>query len=181
VLWLVAIALGMGLGLGAGGKLSNLGRLRFRWPLLLIGAVVLRQVVIFTPVRELVGAQYLYALSIVLIVLWTIWHWNRLPGVWLVTIGGLLNLLVVMVNSGHMPVAHDFAASELHGELLRRGTMGQYTVMTDQTHLNWLGDWISLRPIIHEGYSPGDMLIALGLALIILVALLRTPKSRFAL
>ena len=181
MLWLVAIALGLGLGLGAGGKLSNLTRLRFRWPLLLLTAVLIREVVIFSPVSQVPGAQYVYALSLVLIVLWTIWHLNRLPGVWLVTLGALLNLVVVVANGGHMTVAHDLAASQLNGELVRRGTIGQYTLMTPDTHLNFLGDWISLRPIIPEGYSPGDLLIALGVALIILVALVRPPQSRFAL
>jgi Family of unknown function (DUF5317) len=181
VLWLVAIALGLGLGLGAGGKLSNLTRLRFRWPLLLLVAVLIREVVIFSPASRLPGAQYVYALSLVLIVLWTIWHLNRLPGVWLVTLGGLLNLLVVLANGGHMTVARELAESQLNGELVRRGTIGQYTLMTADTHLNWLGDWISLRPIIPEGYSPGDLLIALGVALIILVALVHPPQSRFAL
>jgi hypothetical protein len=181
VLWLIAIALGLALGLGAGGKLSNLTRLQFRWPLVLLAAVLIREVVIFSPASQLPGVQYVYALSLVLIVLWTIWHWNRLPGVWLVTLGGLLNLLVVMVNGGHMTVARELAASELNGELLRRGTIGQYTVMTADTHLNFLGDWISIRPIIPEGYSPGDLLIALGVALIILIALVRPPQSRFAL
>jgi hypothetical protein len=175
VLWLIAIALGLVLGLGAGGKLSNLTRLKFRWPLVLLGAVLIREVVIFSPLSRVDGAQYAYALSLVLIVLWTIWHWNRLPGVQLVTLGGLLNLVVILANGGHMPVARDLAASQMNGELLRRGTIGQYTLMTSNTSLNWLGDWISVRPIIPQGYSPGDVLIALGVALIILIALVRRP------
>lgn len=47
--------------------------------------------------------------------------------------------------------------------------MGQYTIMGAQTHLNLLGDWISLYPV-PEVYSIGDLMIALGLAILAFVS-----------
>ncbi|HYL51736.1 MAG TPA: hypothetical protein VEZ15_07185, partial [Acidimicrobiia bacterium] len=88
MLFLLAIAFGIALGLLGGGNLSNLARLKFRWPLVLVGAVLMRYVVIFTPLSRVDGAQYVYAASLAVIVLWTVWHLRLLPGVWLVTLGG---------------------------------------------------------------------------------------------
>ena len=176
MLWPLAIGFGLLLGIAGGGSLSHLTRLKFRWPWLLVAAVVVRDIVIFSPLSRVEGAQYVYTVSLALIVLWTVWHLKLLPGVWLVTAGGLLNLVVVLANAGRMPVAPDLASSQLAGALIQRGHIGQYTLMGPDTHLNWLGDWVALRPL-PEAYSPGDLLIAIGIALVILVTLHRRPES----
>ena len=164
MLWLFAIVLGVIFGLITGGRIGNLARLRFRWPWLVLAAVLVRVVVLLTPLNQVDGAQYVYALALAAIVVWTIVHINRLPGVWLVTAGATSNLLVIAANGGRMPVA-----AELAGSLARHGSLGQYTVMSSATHLNLLADWISLRPV-PEAYSPGDILIAIGLAIVVFVS-----------
>jgi Family of unknown function (DUF5317) len=176
VLWPLAIAFGVALGLAGGGNLSNLARLKFRWPLLLVAAVALRYVVVFSPLSRVEGAQYVYAASLAIIVLWTVWHLRLLPGVWLVTLGGALNLIVVLANGGRMPVDATLAARQLGGILAQRGHIGQYTLMGQDTHLGFLGDWLSLGPL-PEAYSPGDVLIAMGIALVILISIHRIPES----
>ena len=164
MLWLFAMVLGLVFGLLVGGRITNLSRLRFRWPWVLVAAVLIREAVLLTPLNRIDGAQYVYVLALAAIVVWTIAHFGRLPGVWLLTAGAALNLLVIASNSGRMPVA-----SELAGALARHGTLGQYTVMTSATHLNLLGDWIWLNPL-PEAYSPGDVLIAVGLAILVFVS-----------
>jgi Family of unknown function (DUF5317) len=177
VLWPLAIAFGAALGLAGGGNLSNLVRLKFRWPLLLVSAVALRYVVIFSPLSRIEGSQYVYAASLAVIVLWTVWHVHMLPGVWLVTLGAALNLIVVLANGGRMPVDATLAARQLGGILAQRGHIGQYALTGPDTHLGFLGDWLSLGPL-PEAYSPGDVLIAMGIALVILISLHRIPESR---
>ncbi len=176
MLWPLAIAFGLVLGLAGGGRLSNLAHLRFRWPLVLVAAVVIREVVTVSPLSRIEGAQYIYAFSLAVIVVWTLWHLRLLPGVWLVTAGAVLNLVVVVANGGRMPVDPTLAAAELGGILVRRGHIGQYTLMGPETHLNPLGDWLSLG-VLPEAYSPGDLLIAMGIALVILVSLHRTHEE----
>jgi hypothetical protein len=160
VLWLFAIVLGIAFGLLTGGRVGNLARLKFRWPLLVIAAVVAREGVLLTPLNRVDGAQYIYVASLAGIVIWTVGNLERLPAMWLITAGAASNLIVISVNAGRMPVAQEFAASLLrHG-----GHIGQYTVMGSGTILNFLADWIWLYPV-PEAYSPGDVLIALGLAI----------------
>jgi len=164
LLFLGAIVLGIVAGLLVGGRIGNLARLRFRWPWVIAIVVVVREVVLLTPLNRIEGAQYAYLLSLIAFVAWTIWNFNRLPAIWLITAGSALNLLVIAANAGRMPVAPEIA-----GPLLRRGSIGQYTVMGPGTNLNFLGDWITLYPV-PEAYSLGDVLIALGLAIALFIS-----------
>src|SRR5207253_2079210 len=124
MLWLFAIVLGVVFGLVTGGRIGNLAGLRFRWPWLIIAAVVVRESVVLTPLGRVDGARYAYVLALAAIVAWTIWQFDRVRGIWLITAGAALNLLVIVVNGARMPVAPEFAVA-----LLRRGNVGQYTVM----------------------------------------------------
>lgn len=169
MLFVGAILLGLAFGLLTGGRLENVARLRFRWPWLLVGAVAVREVVLLTPLGRSDAGRYVYVAALVAILGWTVWHWPRLRGVWIVSAGIALNLVVIAANSGRMPVA-----PELAGSLLRRGPIGQYTLMSDYTHLNLLGDWIAIHPV-PEAYSPGDVLIAIGLAIVVFSAA-RNPR-----
>lgn len=164
MIWLGALVFGLGFGLLSGGSIDNFARLKFRWPILVLAAVLVRAVVLLTPFGRVEGSEYVYVGALAAIVAWTILHFDRLPGIWLVTVGGLLNLVVIVANLGRMPVAADLA-----GPLLSRGHIGQYTLMGPETHLNFLGDWISIGPI-PEAYSPGDLLIALGIAVVVFLA-----------
>ena len=171
MLFLFAIVLGLGFGLLTGGRLENVARLRFRWPWMLVAAVVVREVILLTPLGRYDGARFVYVAALIAILTWTILHWPIARGVWLVSAGIVLNLAVILLNDERMPVAR-----ELAGTLLRHGgTIGQYTVMGDATRLNLLGDWIALYPV-PEAYSPGDVLIAFGLAIVVFSAA-RNPHS----
>ena len=164
MLWLFAIVAGLVFRLVTGGKITNLARLRFRWPWVILVAIAARAAVVLTPLSRVEGAQYVFVIAIAAIVAWTIAHFNRLPGVWLVTAGTLLNLLVIVANGARMPVAPELAVS-----LARHGTIGPYTVMGPDTNLNLLGDWIALYPV-PEVYSIGDVVIAIGLAVVVFLA-----------
>jgi hypothetical protein len=170
LLFVAAILLGLVFGLLTGGRLENVARLTFRWPWLLVGAVVVREVILLTPLGRYDAGRYAYVAALVVILGWTVWHWSRVHGVWLASAGIALNLVVIVANGARMPVA-----PELAGSLLRHGgSIGQYTVMGDTTHLNFLGDWIALYPV-PEAYSIGDVLIAIGLAIVMFSAA-RNPR-----
>ncbi|HEV2034298.1 MAG TPA: DUF5317 family protein [Candidatus Dormibacteraeota bacterium] len=170
------LAIGLAIGIATGGKLGHLSTLRFRWPYFVLGVLLIKEVVLVTPLNRVDGAQLVYAASLAALVGWTIWNINLLPGVWLVSAGAALNLVVVLANGGRMPVARELAARGSH-LLIDRGFVGQYVLMGPHTNLNWLADWMALPgplAVVPEAYSPGDLVVTLGIAV---VAFLATRRS----
>jgi len=159
MLLLVALVIGLLAGIATGGKLGNVANLSIRWPWLVVAALVVREAAILSPLSGVDGVQYLYVAALAALVAWTAWHATRLRGAWIVAIGAGLNLLVVIVNGARMPVA-----TELAGRLLERGHIGQYVVMGSGTNMGWLGDWIGVPGPLGGAYSPGDVVIAIGIA-----------------
>jgi uncharacterized protein DUF5317 len=178
LLLLAGLVIGVLVGVATGGKLGNLSTLRFRWPYFVLGVLLVKEVVLLTPLSRIDGMQFVYAASLAALVGWTIWHLNLLPGVWLVSVGTALNLLVVLANGGRMPVSQELAARGSH-LLVDRGFIGQYVLMGPHTNLSWLADWLALPgpigAVLPEAYSPGDFVAALGIAVVSFLATKRAP------
>jgi hypothetical protein len=172
MLLLVAMFVGLALGAATGGKLGNLSNLRFRWPYFVVVVLLVKEVGLVTPLNSVEGAQFVYTASLAALVAWTIWHFDLLPGVWLVSVGAALNLIVVVANTGRMPVAPELAV-----HLAQRGHIGQYVVMSSGTNLNWLADWIPVPGPLGGAYSPGDVVVALGIALVAFLGTRQRPAA----
>ncbi len=170
MLFLIGMLAGVAAGLLTGGRIGNLARLRFRWPWLIVAVLLIRVAVALPPLNRFETSRYVYAAALAAIVAWSLWHVQRLMGVWLVSLGAALNLLVILANGARMPVAPEFASA-----LVRHDHIGQYTIMSSSTNLNLLGDWISLYPS-PEVYSVGDVLVALGLAIVLFVSTATPPR-----
>lgn len=173
MLFLIGMLAGIAAGLLTGGRIANLARLRFRWPWLIVVVLLIRVAVVLPPLNRVEASRYVYAVALAAIVAWSIWHVKRLAGVWLVSLGAAMNLVVIVANGARMPVAPEFA-----GYLVQHGALGQYTVMGPGTHLNALADWIRLYPS-PEIYSLGDILVALGLAVVLFVSVATPPRIVF--
>ena len=165
MLFLFAIVLGLAGGLALGGRIENLSRIKFRWPVLVIVAVVVREAVLLTPLNRVNGSQWVYVLALAAIGVWTAAHWDRMRGIQAITVGVCLNLLVIFANDARMPVAREIAGPAL----IAKKTIGQYVLMDSSTRLNLLGDWIRLYPV-PEAYSLGDIFVAVGLAVAVFIA-----------
>lgn len=169
MLWIAALGLGLVAGFVIGGRIDNLARLRFRWPWLIVAVLVVRAVAVVTPLRGVEGVQYVYLAALTALVAWTIWQIELVRGIWLVAVGSVLNLVVIAANGGRMPVA-----PELAGSLVHSGHVGQYTLIGTGTNLSWLADWIALpgpARVLAEAYSPGDVIVALGIGVVVALAM----------
>src|SRR5262245_63249656 len=102
MLMLGGIAIGLLFGVVTGGHVTNLARLKFRWPVLILVAILVREALLVTPLSGVDGAQYVYLAALAGIVAWTVWHFDRIRGIWLVSIGAALNVIVIAFNGGHM-------------------------------------------------------------------------------
>ncbi|MCD6107304.1 MAG: DUF5317 domain-containing protein [Caldisericaceae bacterium] len=103
-------------------------------------------------------------------------------GILISMVGFSLNLLVILANKGFMP--QDLSKLELVGAhtkivlLQQYGTFYNAMIMSEKTHLNFLGDNITaqlLNPFVGV-YSIGDIIILLGLCVFIF-EFLKKPAS----
>jgi hypothetical protein len=182
VLLLYSIVAGLLIGRLLGGRVRSLEDVRFAWwPLALAGLAV--QLVLFAgPVAEQVGAEgpVIYVAS-TLAVLVALLRNLGLPGMPIIALGAVLNLLPVVTNGGAMPSSpeawlaltgvaevpvHHFSNSVLSGA---------------HTPFAFLGDiFVWPRPLpLANVFSIGDAVIAAG-AVVFLVAAMRPPGLRLA-
>lgn len=174
MLLIVAALVGFVAGLVTGGDLRRLGDLRLRWPVLVMVALAIKELGVWGPLAQSrVWAPVLYSVSLALLIAWALWHVRRLPGVWVVALGMAMNLLVVLVNGGHMPVAPDLAHRGPR-QLVEQGYLGQYVLEGPGTRLAFLDDRIQLPWLIGrllpQAYSVGDLVMSAGLFAVTLLA-----------
>jgi hypothetical protein len=161
------------IGVAAGGSIGNLANLRSHWPWFVLVVLVIKEVVPARPLNRIDGVQYLYAAALACLVAWTAWNVRRLPGVWVITAGAAMNLAVILANDARMPVAPALA-----GVLQQRGHIGQYVLMGSNTNLNWLADWIGFPWPLGSAYSPGDLVIAIGIGIVVLLGVVHPADAR---
>ncbi len=166
---LYAIPVGIVLGYLLGGRLERLGRLSFRWaPLALLGLAI--QVALFSdPVVAVVGdaGPPIYVASTAA-VLMSVLRNIALPGIAIVALGACSNLVAIVLNGGYMP-ADPAALASIGG--IEPGYSNSSVVadpaLRPLTDIFALPAWVPFANV----FSIGDVLIALGVALTIAVAM----------
>ena len=169
----VALLVAIVIGWLTGGSLDRLGAM----------PLTSRRLVFFAFVAQALGAIVggpLYPLGLVVsaaLVAWFLVRNRGVRGTGLVALGMLANALVVGLN-GAMPVSVEAAG--------RAGTTTQHILIGDDprheladrhTRLRFLGDIVPVRaPWRPEVVSPGDILIAAGLAQLVLIGM-RTGRG----
>ncbi len=145
-----------------GGKLGRLADVRLRLPALalvgLFGQVVI--ISVFPDMPDWLATTVHFASYG--LVLAFIWCNRRLPGLWLVALGGLSNLVVIAANGGVMPASED--ALRTAGRSPTEEGFTNSEVLADPK-LELLGDVIpmpSWMPLANV-FSIGDVLIAIGI------------------
>ena len=159
----------------ARGDLSALGDLRLRSPWLALAGIGLQVVIISLLPAE--GSQVLHEgvhVASYALLGACAWANRRVPGVWLIAVGGLLNFVVIVANGGVMPLDPDLVV-----HAVQRGGEGFVNsgVVADP-RLLWLGDVIATPrswPMANV-YSVGDVVVVLGVG----VLLHRVSGSRLA-
>lgn len=172
----LAVVVGIAVGLLRGGRLARLADLRLAHGWLVLAAVALQYPLVYNLVGSaaIIGVPLAYpmmAVSLVL-VLAAVWANRRLPGVPLVGLGLLANLLVMACNGGWMPMTPEALGRLGHlSRLTPQGDVpkvwGAKNVMLAraETRLWWLSDiFVVAAPFPVPGaFSIGDVLVALGL------------------
>jgi len=156
-----------------GGRLGALAELRFRYAWALFGALGV-QVVIVSVIPDAHGPFHgaAHIGSYLLAGLFVVGNW-RLPGMWLIALGGAMNLAAIAANGGVIPASP--AALVTAGRAVSQAGFRNSAPLADP-NLAFLGDIFALPPPFpfHNVFSVGDLCIALGAA----VALHRICGSR---
>lgn len=152
----LALAL-VGAVFGGGLALWRAPRLPRCWLLLAIAAV---------PQLAVIRGMYLEILSLISIAAIAAWYWlNRdIAGIAIMTVGALLNLMVMVYHGGAMPIHQE--TMQALGYPSPAGTVlgGSKDVVVASSGLWWLADWLVVslgdRVIV---FSPGDTLLVGGI------------------
>ena len=173
---LYAIAIGLLVGLLVGGRPAGLADLTLPWPWLMVVGLLVQVALFSTPVTDRIGAlgPPLYVASTAL-VLAAIWMNRRIPGMLIVAIGAGCNLSAIVANGGFMPADPATMAALGKGDPT---TYSNSAILADPalrplTDIFVLPAWLPFANV----FSVGDILIGLGVAVVIVVAMRRSVSS----
>jgi len=176
---LSAIPIGIVLGLLARGRLEGLATLRLRWAWLAVAGLLI-QVVLFSQAgNELVGdaAPAIYVGSTLAVFVAVVRN-LRIPGMPLVALGSLSNLVAISANGGFMPAsAEALTAAGLDGP-------GEHTnsVVLENPAFELLTDTFAIPgslPLANV-FSVGDVLLGIGIVAVIVAAMRRRVPAEGA-
>lgn len=175
---LIAISLVLLLGLMAvGGRVSNLAQMKIKWGWLAPLAFFLQACLIFVPGEVAGGLLSSRALILILsngLLFVVVWHNRRLPGVKLIGLGLLLNLIVMVMNGGFMPITPEaLVRTGYDGNVPRLetgylvGRTKNVVIEPGEARLWFLSDILVIpRPFpIPSAMSVGDLFIVGGIFL----------------
>lgn len=180
VLLLLVIDCGIVAGLLRGGRLASLRPARVKALPLLVAALVL-QLLLGLPWAHMHGSRWgigSVLLVVSLLVLLIVARANaQLPGMPLIALGLLANLLVVGLN-GAMPVSTPAPPAHIHTTSAQVTHLGpQYLVAGPETHLPMLGARVGVLRV-RTAVSVGDLLQYAGLVLLIQGLIVRDAARR---
>jgi len=171
---LFVLVAAVAVGLATGGRVGHLGHLPLRHGWLVLVAVVAQAGGAFAG-----GSLYPLGLAVSALLVAGFLAGNRgLAGTGLIALGLLTNAVVVGLN-GAMPVsAHASGKAGITTQDLLAGTDPRHELASSATTLRELGDVIPvLLPFHAEVVSAGDVLVAAGLAQLIVLGMRRRVSA----
>ncbi|MFB5190155.1 DUF5317 family protein [Alicyclobacillus fastidiosus] len=155
------VILGIILSVISGRHLSTLLQLRFKQGWLMIGGLVSQLILNSLPVSHGITGPWILDLCFSIFIVGLFFNWH-IRGVRWIAIGACLNLFIIVLHGGAMPVSLGaFHALHPHGALPH---VGSRHVMTSQAVGWWLADWIPVPPFL---MSPGDIIVGLGIIVLV--------------
>lgn len=181
-LFFAVIAAALAIAVLIGGDVRRLSQLRVRHVELLLAAFAVKVAVALLGTAHAViavnAARPLNVIGAVLLLL-VVWFNRKLPGAWLFGLGLALNLLVIVSFGGRMPVLlpQDADPDSPLLALLRGGLDPLHVPLQHPQGLWFLGDVFTIPSLGGHAslVSVGDLLMAAGVAWLIIRCSQRTP------
>ena len=174
---LYALVVGFGAGLVLGGRPAGLARLEFRWPWLIIGGLLV-QIVLFTDqVASVVGSlgPPIYVGSTALVFAGVLRNID-IAGMKVVALGAASNLAAIVANGGYMPAGRAalYFMGKSYPKIYSNSATIEHPALEPLTDIFALPAWLPSANI----FSIGDVLIALGVAVVIAAAMRNRPTPQ---
>jgi hypothetical protein len=170
MLYVYIIIISIIIGLLRNGKLSSLSQISLKRIELIVLACLIQAVLIFLGPKKvkfvLDYSSHMIIFSYIVLLL-AVWYNKELKGINFIALGIIFNFIVIVANSGHMPVLlsslhkaglNDFAL------VLKEGTYVTHILITEKTLFGFLADVIPLPPPFPDPsvVSVGDFLMFYG-------------------
>lgn len=166
-----------------GGKFRRLANLPLRAAWLAIVGFGLQIYIIYEPETMASGLLSPHTLVLIfsyLLLMVFVWINRRLPGMWIIGLGLIMNFTVMLANGGYMPISPEMVRRVGHEYELMGTEPGSRLVYTkdillprEQTRLWFLADVFVLPPPfpIPTVFSPGDAVLAIGVSVLVFAAM----------
>jgi len=179
---IVVLAAAIALAAALGGRWSRLAHLQLRSRGLIVAAVLAQAGGAFVGIAGFGDARKAYVSGLVVSAACALWFCARnlrIPGVALVSAGLVANAAVVALN-GAMPVS---IVAAYHARVpigaISAGTDARHEIAGLGTRLRWLGDVVPVPlPLRPEVVSAGDLLVAAGLAELVVMGMMGSVPHR---
>jgi hypothetical protein len=182
---LLAVIVSIVIALLRGGRFATLAQVPVRWGILAVAAFAIQALFMYqTPSQKAPGIwswqEWLFLASH-LVLMAMVWANRNLRGVKLIGLGLILNLAVMIANGGWMPVTPEAVVKVGYAGLapsletgMRLYSSKNIILPAEQTRLQFLSDIFVLpRPFpVPSVFSPGDVVVALGVWTLIQSAML---------
>jgi len=189
VILIAAVLASVAVAVLRGGDLARLGRLEIRSAWLIPLAFLLQVFVVFVPGGKSRGFSdpvALLNLTSYMVLMVVVVRNLRLPGMVLIGIGLLLNLLVIAANGGFMPIEPDAVALLGHSSRVEAMETGyrvhqakDVVLPREATRLWWLSDIFVIPPPfpLRTAFSLGDALLAGGVFVLLQREMIEGKKN----
>ena len=167
---LYAVVIGLAAGLALGGRPDGLADIRFRLSWLAIAGLLVQLVLFTDPVASSVGTlgPVIYVTSTLAVFAAVVANW-RLRGMPIVALGAASNLAAILANGGYMPAAPGALAAldRASATVYSNSSVVANPVLSPLIDAYALPLWIPG----HNVFSVGDVLIGIGIAVTIALAM----------
>jgi hypothetical protein len=169
---LYAVVIGLAVGFLLGGRPRGLADLRFRWPSLMVGGLLLQVVLFSDQVTSWIGSAGppIYVASTAAVFL-AVLASRSIAGLPIVAVGAACNLAAIVANGGYMPVGAGAlqALGKVPSTAYSNSAVVQHAALAPLTDIFALPAWLPYANV----FSVGDAVIAVGVVLVIVAAMRR--------
>jgi len=176
-MFIEALIIGLIIGVITKGRISNLFSLNIRgWYLIVVGALIQYLPVVLKSFEIQLFDYNYFTLIGNAILLFAIFINIEIKGIFIILIGGILNLFGFVVNGFKMPIIESLA-SEKFVQLIISNDIVNYKLISEiSSWENYFGKIIALPDIypLHKALSFGDLVITIGLMVLISLEMKKT-------